>query len=53
MLTPEELRDLPKDVEEIFEECEDEILKLIAERIMSVGYINTASVWELAKRKDG
>lgn len=52
MLTPEELRDLPEDVAEIFEECEDVILRLIAERINAVGYINTVSVWQLIKRKE-
>lgn len=52
MLTPEELRDLPEEVAEIFEECEDVILRLIAERINAVGYINTVSVWQLIKRKE-
>ena len=52
MLTPQELRNIPEDVVSIFEECEDEILKLIGERIRAVGYLNTVSLWQLIKRKE-
>ena len=52
MLTPQELRNIPEDVVSIFEECEDEILRLIGERIRAVGYLNTVSLWQLIKRKE-
>lgn len=52
MLTPEELRDIPDDVAKIFEECEDSILRLIAERIIAIPQVNTATIWQLINRKE-